>query len=110
MIWARRLSRDSPDELGSGANCGDFLDCLEVPTRDKGDFRHSRLLHGVRGSVSPFLRGIRTHSSRWLPLMHEDRTSHAGADGGSSRSSAISRKISWIICRGIATSAIWNTM
>ena len=42
--------------------------------------------------------------------MHEDRTSHAGADGGSSRSSAISRKISWNICRGIATSAISNTM
>src|SRR5262249_22091708 len=40
--------------------------------------------------------------------MHEDRTSHAGADGGSSRSSAISRKISWNICRGIATSAIWT--
>jgi hypothetical protein len=36
--------------------------------------------------------------------MPEDRTSHAGADGGSSRSSAISRKISWNICRGIATS------
>jgi len=41
--------------------------------------------------------------------MHEDRTFHAGAGGGSSGSSAISRKISWIICRGIATSAIWNT-
>jgi hypothetical protein len=27
-----------------------------------------------------------------------------GADGGTSRSSAISRKISWNICRGIATS------
>src|SRR5262249_13427642 len=49
-----RFIRDSPDELGSGANCSDFLDCLEVPTRDKGDFRHSRLLHGVRGSVWPF--------------------------------------------------------
>jgi hypothetical protein len=48
------LNRNSPDELGSGANCSDFLDCLEVPTRDKGDFRHSRLLHGVRGSVWPF--------------------------------------------------------
>src|SRR5262245_40627970 len=48
------LSRNSPDELGSGANCSDFLDCLEVPTRDKGDFRHSRLLRGVRGSVWPF--------------------------------------------------------
>jgi len=49
-----QFNRDSPDELGSGANCSDFLDCLEVPTRDKGDFRHSRLLHGVRGSVWPF--------------------------------------------------------
>src|SRR6266404_1392654 len=47
-------------------------------------------------------------SFRWLPLMHEDRTSHAGSDGGSSRSSAISRKISWNISRGIATSAIWT--
>src|SRR5215831_6150205 len=45
------LNRDSPDELGSGANCSDFLDCLELPTRGKGDFRHSRLLHAVRGSV-----------------------------------------------------------
>src|SRR5262249_34194274 len=48
------LNRASPDELGSGANCSDFLDCLELPTRDKGDFRHSRLLHAVRGSVRPF--------------------------------------------------------
>jgi bifunctional non-homologous end joining protein LigD len=38
-------SRDSPDELGSGATCSDFLECLEVPIRDKGDFRHSRLKH-----------------------------------------------------------------
>ena len=48
------FNRDSPDELGSGGNCSDFLDCLEVPTLDKGDFRHNRLLHGVRGSVWPF--------------------------------------------------------
>ena len=27
-----QFNRDSPDELGSGANCSDFLDCLEVPT------------------------------------------------------------------------------
>jgi hypothetical protein len=26
------FNRDSPDELGSGANCSDFLDCLEVGT------------------------------------------------------------------------------
>src|SRR5262249_38152882 len=45
----RGIIRDSPDELGSGANCSDFLDCLDLPTRDKGDFRHSRLLHAVRG-------------------------------------------------------------
>src|SRR5262249_23160001 len=51
MRRATDLIRDSPDELGSGANCSDFLDCLELPTRDKGDFRHSRLLHAVRGSV-----------------------------------------------------------
>jgi hypothetical protein len=48
------FNRDSPDELGSGGSCSDFLDCLEVPTLDKGDFRHNRLLHGVRGSVWPF--------------------------------------------------------
>jgi hypothetical protein len=48
------INRDSSDELGSGANCSDLLDCLEVPTRDKGDFRRSRLLHGVRESVWPF--------------------------------------------------------
>src|SRR5262249_39723667 len=34
----------------------DFLDCVEVPTRDKGDFRHSRLLHGVRGTAFRALR------------------------------------------------------
>jgi hypothetical protein len=42
--------------------------------------------------------------------MHDHRSSHAGAGGGSGRSSAISRKISWNICRGIATSAIWKAM
>ena len=29
---------NSPDELGSGANCSDFLDCLEVPTRDSARY------------------------------------------------------------------------
>ena len=33
----------------------------------------------------------------------------AGAGGGCGRSSAISRKISWNSCRGMATSAIWKT-
>ena len=40
--------------------------------------------------------------------MDSDRTLHAGAGGGSGRSSAIRRKISWNICRGMATSAIWK--
>src|SRR6516225_12487800 len=39
--------------------------------------------------------------------MH-DITSHASAGGGCGRSSAINRKISWNICRGMATSAIWK--
>lgn len=57
---------NSLDELGSGANCSDFLDCLEVPTRDTGDFRHSRLLHGVRGSVLPFcVGGGNELTARW---------------------------------------------
>src|SRR5215510_5914628 len=30
-----RSNQDSPDELGSGANCSDFLDCLEVLTRGR---------------------------------------------------------------------------
>ena len=34
--------------------------------------------------------------------------SWAGAGGGFGRSSAISRKICWNICRGMATSAIWK--
>src|SRR5262245_28965308 len=41
---------------------------------------------------------------------HDHRSSHAGAGGGFGRSSAISRKISWNICRGMATSAIWKAM
>jgi hypothetical protein len=32
--------------------------------------------------------------------MHNHRTPHAGAGGGCGRSSAISHKISWNICRG----------
>src|SRR5271157_59789 len=39
--------------------------------------------------------------------MHDHRASHAGA-GGCRRSSAIIRKISWNICRGMATSAVWK--
>src|SRR5271157_2196270 len=39
--------------------------------------------------------------------MHDHRASHAGA-GGCGRSSAIIRKISWNICRGMATSAVWK--
>ena len=35
-------------------------------------------------------------------------TSYANAGGGCGRSSAMSRKISWNICRGMATSAIWE--
>ena len=31
------FNRGSPDELGSGGNCSDFLNCLEVPT-----LRHRR--------------------------------------------------------------------
>jgi hypothetical protein len=42
--------------------------------------------------------------------MDSDRTLHAGAGGGCGRSSAIRRKISWNICRGMATSAIWKAM
>jgi len=36
------------------------------------------------------------------------RSSHAGAGGGFGRSSAPSRKISWNVCRAMATSAIWK--
>src|SRR5262249_45101347 len=35
--------------------------------------------------------------------MHDPRTPHAGAGGGCGRSSAMSRKISWNICRAMAT-------
>src|ERR1700704_1511530 len=41
--------------------------------------------------------------------MHNDRTPRACAGGGRGRISAISRKISWNIYRGMATSAIWKT-
>src|SRR4029077_17235092 len=42
--------------------------------------------------------------------MDSDRTLHAGAGGGCGRSSAIRRKISWNIRRGMATSAIWKAI
>jgi hypothetical protein len=45
-------------------------------------------------------RGSRWHSCSW--------SFHAGAGVGGGRSSAISRKISSNICRGMATSAIWK--
>ena len=51
--------------------------------------------------------GIWAQSSRRLSRMHDHRASHAGA-GGCGRSSAIIRKISWNICRGMATSAVWK--
>ena len=51
-----------------GANYSDFLDCLEVPTQDKGDFRHSRLLHGVRGSV--LVAATARMGANPYPLLH----------------------------------------
>jgi hypothetical protein len=36
------------------------------------------------------------------------KNGRAGAGGGCGRSSAMSRKISWNICRAMATSAIWK--
>ena len=55
--------------------------------------------------------GIWAQSSCLVPLerMTMGRP-HAGAGGGFGRSSAISRKISWNNCRGMATSAIWKAM
>jgi len=46
-------------------------------------------------------------SGRLLDRMTIERLT-AGAGGGCGRSSAISRKISWNICRGMATSAVWK--
>src|SRR5262245_1098061 len=40
--------------------------------------------------------------------MRNHRTSHAGGGGVCGRSSAMSRKIIWNICRAMATSAIWT--
>src|SRR5262249_5412720 len=44
------------------------------------------------------------------PLTHDHRMSYASAGDGLGRSTAISRKISWNMCRGMATSAIWKAM
>jgi hypothetical protein len=40
--------------------------------------------------------------------MHDIERLTLAAGGGCGRSSAMSRNISWNICRGIATSAIWK--
>jgi hypothetical protein len=53
---------------------------------------------------------IWTHFFCRLLLNAGHRTSHASAGGGCGRSSAMSRKISWNICRAMATSAIWKMM
>lgn len=54
-----------------------------------------------------------SYSSRHTSLVlfagtYDNRAAHASAGGGCSRSSAISRRISWNIYRGMVTSAIWN--
>ena len=69
-------------------------------------FQSSRM--AFEGLIWPFP----WHSDALLPSVAVERITveapHAGADGGCGRSSAMSRKISWNICRGIATSAIWK--
>src|SRR5262249_2817895 len=53
-----------------------------------------------RASDLAIFPGIWAHSCRRLLLnAHDHPTSHARAGGGCGRSSAISRKISWNICR-----------
>src|SRR5262249_34668490 len=61
-----------PDELGSGTNCSDFLDCLEVPTRDRPEIKATS---GIAGSCMPFegLSGhFAWHSDGLLPLVAVD--------------------------------------
>jgi hypothetical protein len=57
--------------------------------------------------LAVFLAFGRTPPNRLL-LSAKLSTPHVGAGAGRGRSSAISRKISWNICLGTATSAIWN--
>jgi Transposase DDE domain group 1 len=55
-------------------------------------------LHALAYNLGNFLRTLATPE----PIKDWSR-------GGCGRSSAISRRISWNICRGMATSAIWKT-
>src|SRR5262249_50714203 len=83
------FNRDSPDESQTGINVRVFPAFLQ-DRRQVLTATSTRLTRTLgRGSDLAIFPGTWTHSSRWLPLMHEDRTSHARADGGSSRSSAI---------------------
>jgi hypothetical protein len=67
-------------------------------------------------SIESFVSGWTKSEKAWSTLLSKlrclsfslQRTSHAGAGGGCGRSSAMSRNISWNICRGMATSAIWK--
>src|SRR5258707_7680565 len=55
-----------------------------------------------RGADLAIFTGIWTHSSCRLRLNAcDNQTLHAGAGGGCGRSSAISCRISWHICRGM---------
>jgi hypothetical protein len=98
------LSRDSRDDSRTGVNIRAFpalqQDCREVwmATSSSGSPNDGR------GADLAIFTGIWTHSSGRLRLNARDnQTLHAGAGG------AISRRISWNICRGMATSAIWKT-
>ena len=75
------MNRDSPDELGSGANCNDFLDCLEVPTAiatrsvvdlcGDGSPRTTRL---------PTLRSQQLYSSKFSPGLARPQFSASESD------------------------------
>ncbi len=64
--------------------------------------------NAVEGLIWPFFLAFGRTPPVGSPSMHPHRTLHARAGGGCGRSSAMSRRISWDICRGMATSAIWK--
>src|SRR5207344_335218 len=99
------ITRDSPDEPLTGVDCCAFAAFWQYGLAARTTAATVGAPNGGRGADLTIFAGIWTHSSVGT---HDRRASHAGAGGGCGRSSAISRKISWNICRGMATAAIWK--
>ena len=110
MNCGTHIIRDSPDAPQPAVN----IDAFQAFPQDRREVwtvtGTTGGPNGNRGSDRPIFPGFgRTRPLAFLPP-NDPRNSHAGAGGACGRSSAMSRKISWNVCRGIATSAIWKKM